>query len=133
MEERITTFVKTTEENVALSSPDSPLTIHRELSGLKDRWQELKRLAEETRKRLNLSIEYFQLLEEAKNWYRDGNKLLIVIARKATAAKVPEEAAELLRDVEAYLKPGEERQEIRIERIRELSTRIFGALKKNIS
>lgn len=111
---------------MSLSSPDSPLTIHRELSGLTERWRQLKELSEQTRKRIDLSIDYFRLLEEAKNWYKDGNKLLIGIARKTTAAKSPEEAEGLLRDVDAYLKPGEELQEMRIEKIRDLSTRIFG-------
>lgn len=99
--------------------------INRELFKLQERWDQLKRLSEGTRERINSSIEYFRLLEEAKNWYRDGNKLMIVIARKSSSAKTPEEVLECLTAIDGYLKPGEELQEKRIEKIRDLSTRIF--------
>ncbi|CAG5081160.1 Similar to sls: Titin (Drosophila melanogaster) [Cotesia congregata] len=126
LEERIKVFIKSTENNFELTTPESAPMINRELLKLQERWDELKRLSESTRERINSSIEYFRLLEEAKNWYRDGNKLMIVIARKSSSAKTPEEVQECLTGIEGYLKPGEELQEQRIEKIRDLSTRIFG-------
>jgi len=75
---------------------------------------------------MNLSIEYFTLLEEAKQWFREGSKLLVIVARKATTVKLPEEATELLREINAYVKPGEEQQEKRIEQLKQLSTIVFG-------
>lgn len=86
----------------------------------------MKRKIEETKKRMNLSIEYFTLLEEAKEWNREGSKLLVVIARKATAVKTPKDAMDLLQEIDRYLKPGEEVQERRIEKLKELSTIVFG-------
>lgn len=86
----------------------------------------LKRRAEETRRRIDLSVEYFVLLEEAKEWNRTGSKLLMVIARKATTVKTPKDATDLLQEIDDYLKPGEEIQEKRIEKLKELSTIIFG-------
>ncbi|XP_057334956.1 titin isoform X6 [Microplitis mediator] len=126
LEERIKAFIKSTENNVELTTPESAPVINRELFKLQERWDQLKRLSEATRERINSSIEYFRLLEEAKNWYRDGNKLMIVIARKSSSAKTPEEVLECLTAIDGYLKPGEELQEKRIEKIRDLSTRIFG-------
>ncbi|XP_034951171.1 uncharacterized protein [Chelonus insularis] len=126
LEDRIKIFIKKTEDNFELTSPDLAPVVHRELSKLQERWNQLKSLSQSTQKRINLSIEYFKLLEEAKNWSRDGNKLLIVIARKTSAIKTPDEVEACLEDIDKFLKPGEEIQENRIKRIREFSTKIFG-------
>lgn len=129
MEERIESFIKKTEETIVPLTPQ----VTDEISCLRKRWNDLRDRVRETKKRMNLSISYFTLLEEAKQWYREGSKLLVIIARKATTVKAPEEAADLLREIDAYLKPGEEQQERRIEKLKELSTIVFGKLvKKNI-
>ncbi|XP_043525684.1 uncharacterized protein LOC122536948 isoform X4 [Frieseomelitta varia] len=122
LEERIETFIKTTEESISILTPQ----IVNDISFLRERWRNLKRKVEETKKRMNLSIEYFTLLEEAKEWNREGSKLLVVIARKATTVKTPKDSADLLQEIERYLKPGEEIQERRIEKLKELSTIVFG-------
>ena len=69
-------------------------------------------------------------MEEAKEWNREGSKLLVVIARKATTVKTPKDSADLLQEIERYLKPGEEIQERRIEKLKELSTIVFGEQEK---
>lgn len=122
MEERIETFVKKTEETIVLLTPQAA----DDISSLRNRWDLLRKRVRDTKKRINLSIDYFLLLEEAKQWFREGSKLLVIVARKATTVKVPEEATDLLREIEAYIKPGEEQQERRIEKLKELSTIIFG-------
>lgn len=122
MEERIETFVRTTEESINVLTPQ----IIKDISSLRERWRNLKRKIEETKKRTNLAIEYFLLLEEAKEWNREGSKLLVMIARKATTVKTPKDAMVLLQEIESYLKPGEEMQEKRIEKLKELSTIVFG-------
>lgn len=126
MEERIETFVKKTEEIIV------PLTsqVTDEILSLRNRWDNLMKYVRDTKKKMNLSIEYFVLLEEAKQWFREGSKLSVIIARKATTVKMPEEAIDLLREIDAYVKPGEEQQEKRIEKLKQLSTIVFG--KRNI-
>lgn len=115
-------FVKTTEESISILTPQ----IVNDISSLRERWRNLKKKIEDTKKRMNLGIEYFMLLEEAKEWNREGSKLLVVIARKATMVKVPKDATDLLQEIDNYLKPGEEVQERRIEKLKELSTIVFG-------
>ncbi|XP_066595731.1 uncharacterized protein [Prorops nasuta] len=122
LDQRIETFIRTTEETTAPWTPK----IQNDVNALKTRWETLKKRAENTRKRIDLCIKYFVLLEEAKDWYRKGNKLLIVLTRKASGVKSPQEAAELLKEIDSYLKPGEDVQEQRIEKIRGLSTIVFG-------
>lgn len=124
MEERIETFIRTTTETITEIYTQAP-KVRRELSDLEEKWNELKEKASETKKCADLSVEYFKLLDEAEEWFRDGSKLLVTIARKATSVKEPKDAIELLNDVETYLKPGEEKQEKRIEKIRKLSTELF--------
>lgn len=122
MEERIETFVKKTEEAIVPLPPQ----VTDEILSLRNRWEHLMKYVRDIKKRMNLSIEYFVLLEEAKQWFREGSKLLVIVARKATTVKVPEEAIDLLREIDAYVKPGEEQQEKRIEKLKQLSTIVFG-------
>ncbi|XP_043261539.1 uncharacterized protein LOC122402644 [Colletes gigas] len=122
LEERIETFIKTTEESVTITTPE----IAKDISLLRGRWRNLRQKVEETKIRMNLSVDYFVLLEEAKEWNRTGSKLLMAIARKATVVKVPRDATELLHEIEDFLKPGEEIQEMRIEKLKKLSTIVFG-------
>jgi len=114
--------VKKTEETIVPLTPQ----ITDEILSLRNRWDNLRKRVRDTKKRMNLSIEYFTLLEEAKQWFREGSKLLVIVARKATTVKLPEEAIQLLQEINAYIKPGEEQQEKRIERLKQLSTIVFG-------
>lgn len=122
MEEKIETFVKKTEETIFPLTPQ----MTDEISSLQNRWHHLRECIKNTKKRINLSIEYFVLLEEAKQWFREGSKLLVIVARKATTVKVPEEVTNLMQEIDAYIKPGEEQQDKRIEELKRLSTIVFG-------
>ncbi|XP_078042862.1 uncharacterized protein LOC144473128 isoform X2 [Augochlora pura] len=122
LEEKIETFVRTTEESMTLLTPE----IANDISSLRERWRNFKARVDETKRRMNLCEEYFVLLEEAKEWNRTGSKLLMVIARKATTVKTPSDVMDLIQEMENYVKPGEEIQEQRIEKLKGLSTVIFG-------
>ncbi|KAL6428691.1 hypothetical protein ACFW04_007940 [Cataglyphis niger] len=122
LEERIETFVKKTEEMIVPLTPQ----MTDDISFLRNRWYHLRECVKNTKKRINLSIEYFVLLEEAKQWFREGSKLLVIVARKATTVKMPEEAINLMQEIDAYIKPGEEQQDKRIEQLKQLSTIVFG-------
>lgn len=50
------------------------------------------------------------------------------IARKSTEVNTSEEATTLLREIEVFLKPGDVKQEERLNQIHELSVRLFGEL-----
>lgn len=114
--------MKKTEEMIVPLTPQ----MTDEISSLRNRWYHLRECVKNTKKRINLSIEYFVLLEEAKQWFREGSKLLVIVARKATTVKVPEEAINLMQEIDAYIKPGEEQQDKRIEQLKQLSTIVFG-------
>lgn len=55
------------------------------------------------------------------------------IARKSTSVKTPEEAQELLDEVERFIKPGELKQNERIEKIAELASKLYGIDTKHVS
>lgn len=122
MESKVKSFIESIEENM----PKYSSIIQHELSSLREKMQNLKIQTEDTRNRKNSNIEYFELLDETKDWFKEGSKLLLIIARKSSSVKLPQEAIDLLNDIDKFLKPGEDNQERRIERIRELSTQIFG-------
>jgi len=48
------------------------------------------------------------------------------IARKSTEVKTSEEASALLKEIEMFLKPGDIRQDERLNQIHELSVQLFG-------
>lgn len=114
--------MKQTEETTILLIPQA----YDEISCLRDRWDCLKKRIIETKKRINSSIDYFELLEEAKQWFTEGSKFLITVARKAVTVKTSEDANDLSREIDDYLKLGDKRQEKRIEKLKELSTITFG-------
>lgn len=127
LKRRIVEFIKNTE----LSLGKNLSKIENELRGLMDKLETLKKLTEETRKKIDSSIEYYELSEDAREWFREGSKLLMVVARKATSVKAPDDAQILLQDIDAFLRPGEDIQDKRIGKIRELSTKIFGKYSEN--
>lgn len=51
---------------------------------------------------------------------------MLTIARKSTVVKRPEEAQQLLNDIDMFLKPGEMKQDERIQKILELAKQLFG-------
>ncbi|KYB28240.1 SEC14 domain and spectrin repeat-containing protein 1-like Protein [Tribolium castaneum] len=125
LQQRINAFLDTGEKLLAERHSQSP-HIQKQISQLQDRWNNFKKQVQETRNLIDLSIQFFELVEEANEWFREGSRLLINIARKSNLVKKPEEAQQLLNEIEIFLKPGEERQNERIRKITELATRIFG-------
>lgn len=63
---------------------------------------------------------------QAEDWFKEGGRLLLTIARRSTLVKRPEEAQELLNEVDTFLKPGEAKQDERIKKIVELAAQIYG-------
>nr|CAD7442106.1 unnamed protein product [Timema bartmani] len=125
LEVRIQTFVSMGEQMLSSDHGSSP-HIERELSLLESRWAAFRNQVLESRRLIDLSIQYFTLIEEADEWFREGSKLLVTIARKSTSVRRPEEASELLNEVEVFLKPGELKQQERIKKISSLARDIYG-------
>lgn len=50
----------------------------------------------------------------------------MAIAKKSSSIKKPEEATELLQEIELFLKPGEVKQDERIQKISDLAVKLFG-------
>lgn len=63
---------------------------------------------------------------QAEVWFHEGSRLLMLIAKKSSTIRTPQEANELLEEIELFLKPGETKQEERIQQISELSYKLYG-------
>lgn len=125
LEQRIKTFIESGEELLD-SQHVSSSHIEKELNEMRNKWEEFRKQVRESRRLIDLSIEYFLLVDEAEDWFKEGSKLLVTIARKTTSVRTPEEATELLNEISVFLKPGEVKQDERIKKIEELSTQLFG-------
>lgn len=125
LEQRIKIFVKSGKDLLS-TEHDSSGHIESELKKTQEKWDSFYEQVKESRRLIDLSIQYFTLVEEAEEWFKEGNRLLVTIARKTTTVKTPEEATELLNEVELFLKPGEVKQDQRIRKISELALQLYG-------
>ncbi|KAL3275186.1 hypothetical protein HHI36_019955 [Cryptolaemus montrouzieri] len=122
LDKRIEDFV---ELGKKITSCQSPL-IEKHLQELQQRWNNFLKQIQETHRLIHLSIQYFQLVNEADEWFKEGSRLLVSIARRSTLVNRPQDAEELLNEIAAFLKPGEEKQNGRIELITDLAKQIYG-------
>lgn len=63
---------------------------------------------------------------QAGEWFKEGSRLLVSIARRSAAVRFPESANELLAEMEIFLKPGEAKQDERIQKISDLAKLLYG-------
>lgn len=61
-------------------------------------------------------------------WMREGSQLLINIGRRAPECRKPQEAAELIKSLENFVKQGKPHQEQRLQKVSELSVQLYGML-----
>ncbi|CAG7821016.1 unnamed protein product, partial [Allacma fusca] len=102
------------------------------VSTLKENWASFLQMTRERRRLIDLSLQYFTLVNEAETWFKDGSKLLITIARKSASVKSPREADELLGELESFVKPGEVKQDERIAKISQLASHLYGEEKRRL-
>ncbi|KAF0303153.1 Titin [Amphibalanus amphitrite] len=121
---QIQSFVSTAEGFLG-ESPE-PERVHLELETVQNKWSSFHRQVGDNRKLIDLSIQYFKLVEESEDWYKEGGKLLVDIARKTTQIRSPEEAQRLRTEINLFLSPGEQRQEERLRTISVMAEQLYG-------
>ncbi|CAI6344104.1 unnamed protein product [Macrosiphum euphorbiae] len=125
LEQRIETFINAANSLMNFDHNKSE-HIREELNKLKSRWDTFQAQVLESRNHIDLCVQYFTLINEAQDWFHEGSILLMNIARKSTEVKTSEEASALLKEIEIFLKPGDIRQDERLNQIHELSVQLFG-------
>lgn len=68
MEERIQSFVQSSEKLIAENHSQSP-HVQNEIAALQDRWNNLKNQVKTTRSLIDTSVHYFQMVEEVSKIY----------------------------------------------------------------
>lgn len=66
------------------------------------------------------------LTTQAEDWYKEGGKLLVDIARKTTKIGSPEEARRLRTEISLFLSTGQQQQEQRINSISVMAEQLYG-------
>ena len=59
-------------------------------------------------------------------WMREGSQLLINIGRQAPECRKPQQAAELIQNLERYVEKGKPLQEQRLQKVSELAIQLYG-------
>ncbi|CAH1395285.1 unnamed protein product [Nezara viridula] len=101
--------------------------IERELSLIQQRWNDIKEQVKRARSKIQLTIQLYSLVQEAENWFKEGNHLLTTIVHRSTFVKTYAEANKLLQELENFFKPGEQKQNERITEISRLADELYGA------
>ncbi|XP_066257893.1 uncharacterized protein [Euwallacea similis] len=114
-------------ENLQQECPAEASRIETQICEVESQWSDVKEEIENTKEVLDKNVSYFQLVEEANDWFREGSKLLVVIARKSTTVKQPEEAHHLLQEIKSFLQPGESKQQQRIQIISNIARDMYGS------
>ena len=83
LEVRIGTFCSTAKKMMNEEDGDRPY-LENEVEQINSKWNSFHCQVGDTRKQIDLSIEYFTLVEEVEESFHEGSKLLVTIARKST-------------------------------------------------
>uniref|UniRef100_A0A0K8S6A5 Ig-like domain-containing protein n=2 Tax=Lygus hesperus TaxID=30085 RepID=A0A0K8S6A5_LYGHE len=121
LEERINDFSRMGRE---LAGDEN--TFEREIQSLRNKWNALREQVVEARRLIDMAEVFFTLVDEAEDWFREGNRVLVSIAQRSTKVSSPEEAQVLLEEINLFLKPGEERQNRRIDEISQIALELWG-------
>lgn len=127
LEIRIGTFFSTALQMIKEEDGDRTF-LESEMSQIDKKWSSFHTEVGETRKRIDLSIQYFALVEEVEQSFRQGSQLLVGVARKSTQVRTPVEAHQLLREVEEFIKPQEAKLDNKIRYISELAIQLYGTI-----
>ncbi|XP_037781353.1 LOW QUALITY PROTEIN: titin-like [Penaeus monodon] len=124
LERRIQTFVSTAVK--MLGQEDDSGEVQQELAELEKKWSTFQRQVGESEKSIELSIDFFKLVEEAEDWFKDGSKLLVTVAGESSNIQNPDQAQKLRKRIEHFLQPGEQAQAERITKISSLALQLYG-------
>ena len=89
-------------------------------------WSTFHRDVQNLTKRTELTMQFYEVLEEAEQWFKEATQALVTIGRKTTECRGPEDANNVITQLESFLGPGEKKQEQRVRTLLELSLQVFG-------
>ena len=99
-----------------------------QLAQMDTKWSGFRCEVGETRKSIDVSIEYFSLVEEVEQSFRQGSQLLVSVARQSAQVKTPEEAKNLLQEVDGFIRPHQAELERKLTHISELAVQLYGSI-----
>ncbi|KAK7077497.1 hypothetical protein SK128_026425 [Halocaridina rubra] len=124
LERRIQTFISTTVK--MLGPEDDSGEVQQELAELEKKWSTFQMQVGQSQVSIELSIDFYKLVEEAEDWFKQGSKLLVAVAGDSANIQTPEQAEKLRSRIEIFLQPGEEVQQERINKISSLAFQLYG-------
>ncbi|CAH1789041.1 unnamed protein product, partial [Owenia fusiformis] len=125
IEKNIQKFVSTA-ELMLKSGHYASKQIREEVANLENKWSSFHTSVYEYRDLLEVSILFFEILEESESWEKESSELLLTIGRKSTECKSPEDAHQLIISLESFLREGQPKQEERINKLSELAVQLYG-------
>ncbi|BFZ21917.1 hypothetical protein BsWGS_24956 [Bradybaena similaris] len=125
IEDKIHNFIGTAELMVQDEHYDSD-NIRSEADVLRNKWSTFHAGVKDYRNQLDTSILYFTYIDECEKWMREGSQLLIDTGHKAPDCKTPQDAENLIKNLEKFVEKGKTNQEQRLQKISELANQLYG-------
>ncbi|XP_026463315.1 coiled-coil domain-containing protein 141-like [Ctenocephalides felis] len=124
LQNRIDGFVSSSNEIFSDQTKDYP-RIKRDLDALSSRWNGFRHEVSEVRRLIDLSMQYFKLVDETEDWFGEGNKLLLTVASKIATIKTEDDANKLLSEMEHFISSGEYKQNERLNKMSALARDLY--------
>ncbi|XP_063701950.1 titin homolog isoform X2 [Culicoides brevitarsis] len=102
--------LKNTSKNIIGTYPDVESQVTGSANEVKHMWDELKEKAKKARKLIDLSIEYFNLIDQIETGYRRHSTYLVNMSALADQVNTPESGEHLSRELEKYINEHEQPQ-----------------------
>ncbi|XP_074642495.1 uncharacterized protein LOC141899810 [Tubulanus polymorphus] len=112
IEKKLQNFISTAELMLKDKHYDSK-HIRSEIEKLENKWSTFHTSVHDYRNQLEVSIIFFQLLDEADDWLKDGSQLLMNIGRKSMDCRTADDADELINQINVHVQEGQKQQEER--------------------
>lgn len=126
---KVRNFVSTVEKFI--SAPENAAQapeLQKTRNEVEKMWSTFHRDVQTLTRRTELTVQFFEVLEETEKWFKEATQALVTIGRKTTECRGPEDANNVISQLESFLGPGEKKQEQRVRTLLELSLQVYGII-----
>uniref|UniRef100_A0A1B0CIV6 Ig-like domain-containing protein n=2 Tax=Lutzomyia longipalpis TaxID=7200 RepID=A0A1B0CIV6_LUTLO len=113
-------------ENISTTYPNTRAYVEEEVRKLLQRWEEFCERSRKSRRSLDLSVEYFKLLDEINTQYRIHSTYYAHTSNTVPFVSSIEQANDLVNQIDDYIDQNEASQLNKLKKLSEISIEIYG-------
>uniref|UniRef100_A0A915LB96 Ig-like domain-containing protein n=1 Tax=Romanomermis culicivorax TaxID=13658 RepID=A0A915LB96_ROMCU len=120
--------IEETESIIRKSVESYEHALPKKIENLKKRWKEFKDELIEIEKKIQISTNYWLLVEEIEYWSREVTEYIVEIGKTTPLLRTAQESEKLAQDVQKYFENVEKEQEKRIVELVKIAEPLYGEL-----